>query len=145
MGHILKYKAHISKYVRPFFGRLKSACGEAFGRCLYVVVAFNISCPVACRNVNYPRGAGIACLFCLAMPHYVRVACLCRLTLPQDKGLGLWGVDCGEYERVYMVAENGFPSALKEAHGCVLNGLQYIFQNAGYKKPEKGIAFAHFF
>ena len=73
------------------------------------------------------------------MPHYVRVACLCRLTLLPDKGLGLWGVDCGEYERVYMVAENGFPSALKEAHGCVLNGLQYIFQNAGYKKPEKGI------
>ena len=100
-------------------------------RCLYVVVGFNISCPVACRNINYPCGAVIACL--------------CRLTLPQDKGLGLWGVDCGEYERVYMVAENGFPSALKEAHGCVLNGLQYIFQNAGYKKPEKGIAFAHFF
>ena len=114
-------------------------------RCLYVVVGFNISCPVACRNVNYPCGAGIARLFCLVMPHYVRVACLCRLTLPQDKGLGLWGVDCGEYERVYMVAENGFPSALKEAHGCVLNGPQYIFQNAGYKKPEKGIAFAHFF
>lgn len=46
---------------------------------------------------------------------------------------------------MYMVAENGFPSVLKEAHGCVLNGLQYIFQNGGYKKPEKGIAFAHFF
>ena len=105
-------------------------------RCLYVVVGFNISCPVVCRNINYPCGAVIACLFCLVMPHYVRVACLCRL---------LWGVDCGEYERVYMVAENGFPSVLKEAHGCVLNGLQYIFQNAGYKKPEKGIAFAHFF
>ena len=114
-------------------------------RCLYVVVSFNISYPVACRNVNYPCGAEIARLFCLVMPHYVRVACLCRLTLLPDKGLGLWGVDCGEYERVYMVAENGFPSALKEAHGCVLNGLQYIFQNAGYKKPEKGIAFAHFF
>lgn len=73
------------------------------------------------------------------MPHYVRVACLCRLTLPQDKGLGLWGVDCGEYERVYMVAENGFPSVLKEAHGCVLNGLQYIFQNAGYKRVIKSL------
>ena len=114
-------------------------------RCLYVVVDFNISFPVACRNVNYPCGAGIARLFCLVMPHYVCVACLCRLTLPPDKGLGLWDVDCGESERVYMVAEKGFPSALKEVRGCVLNGLQYIFQNADYKKPEKDIVFAHFF
>ena len=76
-------------------------------------------------------------------------AALCArcMFVPTDvaAGQGLGGVDCGEYERVYMVAENGFPSALKEAHGYVLNGLQYIFQNAGYKKLEKGIAFAHFF
>ena len=78
-------------------------------------------------------------------------AALCArcMFVPTDvaagQGLGALGCRLWEYERVYMVAENGFPSALKEAHGCVLNGLQYIFQNAGYKKPEKGIAFAHFF
>ena len=55
VGHILKFKAHISKYVRHIFEGTESACLQAFGSGRIGVLGFNILRFVDCRNVNYPR------------------------------------------------------------------------------------------
>ena len=55
VGLILKFKAHISKYVRHIFEGSESACLLAFGSSRLGVLGFNILRFVDCRNVNYPR------------------------------------------------------------------------------------------
>ncbi len=55
VGLILKFKAHISKYVRHIFEGTESACLQAFGSSRIGVLGFNILRFVDCRNVNYPR------------------------------------------------------------------------------------------
>ena len=55
VGLILKFKAHISKYVRHIFEGSESACLQAFGSSRLGVLGFNILRFVDCRNVNYPR------------------------------------------------------------------------------------------
>ena len=54
-GLILKFKAHISKYVRHIFEGTESACLQAFESSRLGVLGFNILRFVDCRNVNYPR------------------------------------------------------------------------------------------
>ena len=55
VGLILKFKAHISKYVRHIFEGSESACLQAFGSGRIGVLGFNILRFVDYQNVNYPR------------------------------------------------------------------------------------------